>query len=61
MFARVGHLRGRNWRYNSRGERRRVFLGVVGVRISFCQAGGVKVCSRVVARVAVRGLGFELW
>ena len=25
-----------------------MFLGVVGARISFCQAGGVKVCSRVV-------------
>ena len=65
MFARVGHLRGQNWRDNSRGKRRRVFLGVVEVHISFCQAGGVKVCSRVaVMRVAVMrglGLGCGLW
>ena len=62
MFARVGHLRGRNWCDNSRGERRRVFLGVAGARISFCRAGGAKVCSRVVevkrrlVRRLVRGL-----
>ena len=58
MFAQVGHLRGRNWLHNSRGERRRVFLGVAGARISFCRAGGAKVYSRVVEvkRVVVRGL-----
>ena len=31
-----------------------MFWGVAGARISFCQAGGVKVCSRVVVRVVVR-------
>ena len=33
-----------------------MFWGVAGARISFCQAGGVKVCSRVaeVKRVLVR-------